>query len=112
MLALDAFNATWLAGLTCFGVDLALLGVMSFRSAVAPRALGIVLLAAGTAYVFDTLAYSLLASYSDNEAIFTAIVAIPAIISGATFMIWLLARAGKHDAPLPAEYAASIRAAV
>ncbi len=99
MLALDAFNATWLIGLTCFGVHLALLGVITVRSAIAPRPLGIVLLIAGAAYVFDTLAYSILSSYSDHESIFAAIVAVPAVIAEAAFMMWLLRRAGKQDSP-------------
>jgi hypothetical protein len=98
MLALEAFNATWLVGLTCFGVHLALLGVMSIRSTVAPRALGVVLILASAAYVFDTLAYSMLSIYTDNEGIFTAIVALPAVVAEASLMIWLLGRAGKHRA--------------
>jgi hypothetical protein len=93
MLALDAFNATWLIGLTCFGVHLALLGAMSVRSTVAPRLLGTVLLVAGAAYVFDTLAYSLLDSYSDHEALFTTVVALPAVVAEASLMVWLLRRA-------------------
>jgi hypothetical protein len=95
MLALEAFNATWLVGLTCFGVHLAVLGVMSLRSETAWRGLGFLLLVAGSAYVFDTLAYALLPSYSDNEAVFTAIVAVPAVLAEATLTIWLLRRAGK-----------------
>jgi hypothetical protein len=95
MLALDAFNATWMIGLTCFGVHLVLLGVMSLRSAVAPRALGLVLIVAGGAYIFDTLAYSLLANYADHESLFTAIVAGPAVIAEAAFTIWLLRDGGR-----------------
>jgi hypothetical protein len=98
MLALDAFNATWLIGLTCFGVHLALLGVMCLRSDVAPRPLGSLLVIAGAAYVFDTLAYTLLSNYEDNEALFTAIVALPAVLAEAGLMIWLLRRAGKPPA--------------
>lgn len=94
MLALDAFNVAWLIGLTCFGVHLALLGMMSIRSSVAPRALGIVLIVAGGAYVFDTLAYSLVSTYSDHEAVFTAIVALPAVLAEAALMVWLLRSAG------------------
>jgi hypothetical protein len=102
MLALDAFNATWLVGLTCFGVHLALLGVMSIRSTVAPRSLGIVLIIAGAAYMFDTLAYSLLANYTDNEGVFAAIVAVPAVIAEASLMIWLI-RQGRDSTRRPVE---------
>jgi hypothetical protein len=112
MLAVDAFNATWLVGLTCFGVTLALLGVMSIRSTVAPRALGIALVAAGAAYVWDTLAYSLLATYSDHEAVFTTIVVLPAVVAEAWLMIWLLRRAGKEPATSTAQSDASVLASV
>jgi hypothetical protein len=105
LLALDAFNATWLVGLTCFGVHLALLGALSLRSTIAPRGLGFVLCLAGAAYVFDTIAYSLLSSYTDHEAIFTGIVAIPALIAEGWLMIWLLRSAGResseHEAAVP-----------
>lgn len=97
MLALDAFNATWLIGLTCFGVHLALLGFMIVRSSIASRILGVLLLVAGGAYVFDTLAYTLLSSYTDNETVFSTIVVLPAVLGEAAFMIWLLTRAGRRD---------------
>lgn len=95
MLALDAFNATWVVGLTCFGVHLALLGVMCLRMPIVPRLLGPVLLAAGAAYVFDTFAYTLLADYEDHEAAFTVVVAVPAVIAEAALAVWLL-RTGRR----------------
>jgi hypothetical protein len=90
MLALDAFNATWLVGLTCFGIHLALLGSMALRTNVAPRVLGIFLQAAGAMYVFDTFAYTLLSSYEDHEALFTTMVAAPAVIAEASLAVWLI----------------------
>lgn len=95
MLALDAFNATWLVGLTCFGIHLTLIGALMLRSRLAAPALGVVLAVAGAAYVFDTLAYSLLSTYADHEAVFTAIVALPAVVGEAALTVWLLSRAGK-----------------
>jgi hypothetical protein len=97
MLAVDAFDAAWLIGLTCFGVHLALLGVMCRRSDVAPSPLGTVLVIAGAAYVFDTFAYSLLATYSDHDAVFGAIVAIPAVVAELALTVWLLGRAGRRS---------------
>jgi hypothetical protein len=94
-LALDAFNATWLVGLTCFGVHLALLGVMSIRGAVAPRALGLALLLAGAAYVFDTIAYTLFADYAAHEMVFATIVTLPAVVAEGWLMLWLLRRANR-----------------
>lgn len=95
MLALDAFTATWLVGLTCFGVHLALIGGVIIRTGVATPWLGIALCVAGAAYVFDTAAYTALADYADNEALFGAIVAIPAVIAELAFTVWLLAAGGR-----------------
>jgi hypothetical protein len=94
MLAVDAFDATWLVGLTCFGVHLALVGTICLRSGTAPRALGLVLVVAGAAYVIDTLAFTLLSTYADHAGVFTPLVAVPAVIAEAWFAIWLLTRAG------------------
>ena len=98
MLALDAFNATWLIGLTAFGVHLILIGTMILGSAIAPRLLGLVLTVAGTAYIFDTVAYTVFTDYAANASVFTAIVAVPAVIAEAAFTIWLLTRAGRSAA--------------
>ncbi len=97
MLALDAFNATWFVGLTCFGVHLTLLGAMILRSRMGAPVLGVLLVVAGGAYVFDTIAFTLLPTYSDHGAIFTSLVAFPAVIAEGAFTIWLLKRAGKHS---------------
>ena len=94
MLALDAFNATWLVGLAAFGVHLILIGAMILRSKMAHRLLGIVVGVAGAAYIFDTVAYTLIENYSANADVFTAIVAVPAVIAEAAFTIWLLLGAG------------------
>ena len=94
MLALDAFNATWLIGLVAFGIHLALLGTMILRSGLAGRVLGVLLLVAGSAYVFDTGVYTLFDGYRDHAGLFTAIVAVPAVVAEAAFTVWLLARAG------------------
>ena len=112
MLALDAFNATWLIGLACFGVHLAARWCRSSCAQRAPRALGVVLLIAGAAYVFDTLAYSMLSSYADHESIFSAMVAVPAVVAESAFMIWLLRRAGRQDAPPTSEMHSDVLAAV
>ena len=73
MLALDAFNVTWLVGLVAFGVHLILLSALILRSGLAHRLLGIVLAVAGAAYVFDTTAYTLYPGYTANADVFTAI---------------------------------------
>jgi len=95
MLALEAFNYTWLIGLAAFGIHLILIGNIMLRSGIAPKGLGIVLAIAGGAYVFDTLAYALLSNYAEYEDIFVAIVAVPSVIAELAFAWWLLARAGR-----------------
>ncbi len=98
MLSLEAFNATWLVGLVAFGAHLILLAIMILRSALAGRWLGYALALAGTAYIFDTMAYTLYPDYGANAAVFTAIVAVPAIMAEAGFTWWLLARAARPPA--------------
>ncbi len=95
MLALDAFNVTWLVGLVAFGVHLVLLAVLILRSGIAHRALGVVLAVAGAAYIFDTTAFTVYPDYAANAELFTAIVAGPAVIAEAAFTLWLLLKAGR-----------------
>ena len=95
LVAIDAFNSTWLIGLAGFGIHVLLLGVLVIRSGAASRLLGLVLLAAGTAYVADTVAHALLANYRDYETLFLAVVAVPAVVAEGWFGLWLLTRAGK-----------------
>ena len=92
MLALDAFNATWLIGLVAFGVHLILVGRIIVRTGIASTLLGAVLVVAGSAYVFDTLAYTLVPNYADHAAVFTAIVAVPSVVAEFAFLAWLLRR--------------------
>ena len=100
-LLMDAFNATWLIGLAAFGVHLAILGGMILKSQIASRVLGIVLIAAGTAYLVDTFANALLTNYADLADVFLAVVATTAITAEFAFMAWLLRRAGKDGAMTP-----------
>ncbi len=95
MLALDAFNVTWLVGLVAFGVHLVLLAVLILRSGIAHRALGVVLAVAGAAYIFDTTAFTVYPDYAANAELFTAIVAGPAVIAEAAFTLWLLLKADR-----------------
>ena len=95
MLALQAFDAAWLIGLAAFGVHLILLGTLIVRSGVAPRILGILLGIAGLAYIIDTVAHGVIASYDDYANLFLAMVAIPSVVGELWFTLWLLLRGGK-----------------
>jgi hypothetical protein len=100
LLAFDAFNATWLIGLTAFGIHLMLLGYLIVRAGVAPKILGYVLAIAGAAYILDTVAHGLLANYTDYENLFLAIVALPSVVGELWFTFWLLLRGGTWG-PVP-----------
>ncbi len=102
LLALDAFNSTWLIGLAAFGIHLVLLGGLVLQSRYAPKALGYVLIAAGAAYVTDTLAHTVLSNYNDYETLFITIVSVPAVLAEGWFGLWLLLRAGKRSSAEPA----------
>ncbi len=103
LVAVDAFNSTWLIGLAGFGIHVVLLGALVLRSGLASRILGYVLITAGLAYVLDTVAHALLGNYSEYETLFVAIVAIPAVIAEGWFGLWLLFRAGKDRMPSAAQ---------
>lgn len=72
-----------------------LLGGLVLRSRYAPKVLAYVQIAAGVAYVLDSLAHTLLANYTDCETLLIT-VAVPAIITEGWLGLWLLPRAGKR----------------
>jgi bacteriorhodopsin len=80
----------------CFGVHLIVIGYLILASGWTSRALGYVLMVAGTAYVVDTLARAVLADYADFENLFLAIVAVPSVIGELWFTVWLLRKGGTH----------------
>lgn len=74
---------------------------MTLRSNVAPSALRVALIIAGVADVFDTAAFALDPNYADHEALFTAIVAAPAVVAEAALVIWLLRVGRRSGQPSP-----------
>jgi hypothetical protein len=99
MLFLDAFDYAWLLGLVCFGVHLVLLGRLALRAGFIPKAIGVLLIAAGIAYVLDTAAHALLSNYGDYESLFLAMVAVPSVMGEGAFAMWLLFRGSRRDYP-------------
>lgn len=97
-LLLEAFDYAWMIGLALFGLHLGVLGVIVVMTRVAPRLLGVVLVIAGSVYILDTMFLTLMGTYQDHADLFTAMVAIPAVIAEFGFTIWLLVRAGKDTA--------------
>lgn len=90
MIELSTFESTWLIGLVAFGIHLAMLGVLIIRSGLVARALGYVLIAAGVAYVLDTLARGMLTDYETVAGIFLIAVALPSMIGEGWLGLWLL----------------------
>ena len=90
MLFLNAFNYTWLIGLTIFGLHLFILGYLIFQSSYIPKIIGILLVVSSLGYITDSFANFLLPNYADYEALFLLIVAIPAIIGELSLTFWLL----------------------
>lgn len=97
MLALEAFDFTWLVGLAAFAIHLILLGRILVSSRVAPALLGWTLTVAGVAYLTDTIAHTVLTDYQSVAGILLIIVAVPSILGELAFTIWLLARAGREQ---------------
>ncbi len=97
LIGLELFNSAWLIGLAAFGMHLIVLGYLVVRSAVAPRLLGLLMIVAGTAYVVDTAAHSLLANYDSVANVLLVMVAVPSIVAEGWFGLWLLFRAGRGD---------------
>ncbi len=89
LLALNAFDTTWVVGLAAFGVHLALLGRL-MRLGGGPRWLAIGLPVAGAAYVADTLARLLLTDYQAVADLALAVVATPSVVFEMSLAIWLV----------------------
>ena len=99
LLALQTFEFTWVAGLAAFGAHLLVLGVLLLK-ARGPRWIGWLLMAAGAAYVLDTVAHLVLADYEASANLLLVIVAVPAVIGEMSFAVWLLLVAtGRRAAP-------------
>lgn len=90
MIELTAFESTWLIGLVAFGIHLAMLGMLIVRSGLVARALGYLLIAAGVAYVLDTLAQGILSDYEAVAGVFLVAVALPSMIGEGWLGLWLL----------------------
>lgn len=90
LLAVDAFNATWMIGLALFGVHLVVLARIFWASSLTPRWLAAVVAVAGAVYVIDTIGYTLLTDYDAAAGFFTAIVVGPAIVGELALTVWLL----------------------
>ena len=106
LLAFDAFDATWMVGLTLFGLHLIVLARIIWTSGIAPKWLGAIVGLAGSVYLIDSIGYTVLTDYDRHAGTFTAIVMVPAIVGEAAFTLWLL-RQGRAAAPAVLEQPAA-----
>ncbi len=95
MLSINAFRNVWLIGLVFFGLHLFVIGYLIFKSGFMPRILGVLLMIACFGYLIDSFAHFLLSNYTDYEAIFLIIVAVPGVIGELSLAFWLLFKGGK-----------------
>lgn len=107
MLMLDAFTLTWSIGLIAFGVHLVLVGAMMHRSGMAPRTLGVVLAAAGLAYIADSLLQISLVNYAAISSVMVVAVAILSVVSELAVTVWLFVIAQKKRPAKAAKLLAS-----
>ena len=87
MLSVTAFTNGWDIGYVFFGLHLALLGYLVFRSGFVPRLLGALLVLAGASYLIDRFAFYLLPNAGLNLSLFLG-------WGELVFMVWLLLRGG------------------
>jgi hypothetical protein len=85
LLKTDAFDDLWMAGLILFGIHLALVGYLAYRSSYVPKLLGVLLIIAGAGYVFDSVASTVLASPPGSVATVT-------FLGEFLLALWLVAR--------------------
>jgi hypothetical protein len=89
MLSINAFDKGWGIGLVFFGLHLALTGYLILRSNYIPKFLGIILVAAGLAYIVDNMGMIVLENYDFGIAKFIG-------WGELLLMVWLLYKGGEH----------------
>ncbi|MDD3043273.1 MAG: DUF4386 domain-containing protein [Methanosarcinaceae archaeon] len=88
MLSLNVFSDGWAIGLVFFGLHLALLGYLVFKSDYIPGILGVLLVVAGLSYLIDNFAILLLPDYDATIYLVTG-------WGELLFVFWLLFKGGK-----------------
>jgi hypothetical protein len=91
-LLLDAYRYEWSMSLVVFGAHLCLLGTLAYRSVYVPRAIGIVLVAAGLGWIISCLGPYLAPGAHLELAGIT-------VVGELIFMLWLLIRGSKLQHP-------------
>ena len=89
LVSLDAFNSGFVVALAFFGIHVAVLGVLLYRSRYVPRALGALVMVGGASYVVHSCANFFIA---DQTGLAGPIMLAPAAIAEIGLTIWLLTK--------------------
>ncbi len=88
MLLIDSYHSMWTLGFVVFGLHLATLGALLFRSDHFPRFLGFLVAVAGLGYLVEHMMVVLLPDYGLNMSIYT-------FVGELLLLVWLLMRGFK-----------------
>jgi hypothetical protein len=87
--SLETFSTGFLLALVVFGVHLAAVGVLFYRSRYVPRALGVLLVAAGVGYILDSLATFFVPGHG---GLTSAVLVAPVVVGELGVTAWLLVK--------------------
>jgi len=90
MLFLNAHNYGVNIAFVFFGIHIAILGYVVFKSEYIPRILGVLLIVASVGYLIDSFASILSSNYAGNETLFIIFIAVPAVVSELSLTLWFL----------------------
>ncbi len=103
MLYLNNYSLGFDTGIIFFAIHVLLLGYLIIKSRYVPAFLGVLLLIAGAAYVFNSFGSVTAAVITQKQNFFIWVVAIPAITAELSFTVWLLIKGGKEKQVAKAE---------
>ena len=95
LLFINAFSIEWDFAAAFFGIHLALLGYLVYKSGYMPRIMGVLLIIAGIAYLIQSFGSFLLPDYENYEAISNMVVGMTNTIGELWLAFWLLLKGGK-----------------
>ena len=86
MVFMDALNTGFTIGIAFLVIHVLILGYLIFKSGYFPKVLGILFIAAGFGYLFDSFAQLLSTSYTSTPGVIAMVI----MLSEIAFPIWLL----------------------
>jgi hypothetical protein len=94
MLLINAFDHMWSFALIVFGLHIALVGYLAFKSGYISKTFGVLLIIAFAGYVITGLGNLLLPNYDNYKMVLGLIFILP-MLSEVAFGLWLLIKGGK-----------------